>query len=101
MASKKPIAPKEVAATPAATFEADIDLSLAVVAAMATSPEMKTAIKDLKESIINAHNRYLNEVIKEKDLQYMSLQKDADMMYSDINALKTTVLRMAITQFGN
>jgi hypothetical protein len=100
MATKKTKELKDVQMVDAPiTFDEELDLALTAISAAAPA-DIKPLVKDLKESILNLHNRYLCDEIKARDVRIDELHQDNNLMRSDIEALKTTVLRMAVVQYG-
>jgi hypothetical protein len=103
MASKKSTPKAAEVVTPANTFEAELELIVA--STFKDAPEFKGAFEDefaiLKERLIGAHKAFLKQEIAEKDKQLEETLKVVSLMEQDINSLKTTVLRMAVTQYGN
>ena len=101
MATKKPI-PTAKTVTPAATFEAELELAINNMCKDA--PEFTTALKEeldvLKARILDAHKLYSKQESAEKDKQLEEAHKVIALMDQDMNSLKTTILRMAVTQYG-
>lgn len=102
MATKKSTPKTAEVATPANTFEGELDLILNDV--FKEAPEFKSALADeltvLKEKLISAYKEYSKQESTKKDEQLREAITTISLMESDMNSLKTTILRMAITQYG-
>ena len=94
---------KEIPASPANCFEAELDLAIASMCKEA--PEFTEALKDeldaLKKRLVAAHHEYIDKATDEMSKKLNESNQVIDMMNNDINTLKTTILRMAVTQYGD
>lgn len=102
MATKKPTLKSAEAVSPACTFEAELDLAINNVCS--SSPELREVLDDelssLRKRILDAHKMYSEEELQSKNKELADARQTIALMESDINALKTVVLRMAITIHG-
>ena len=102
MATKKSTPKAAEVVTTANTFEAELDHILNDV--FKDAPEFKSALTDelavLKEKLIGAHKEYSKQESATKDDQLRDAVATIQLLERDINTLKTTILRMTITQYG-
>ena len=102
MATKKSTPKAAEVVAPANTFEAELEVILASTFKDVT--EFQSAFEEefavLKERLIGAHKEFLKQEVAEKDAQLNEAVTTIKLMESDMNSLKTTILRMAITQYG-
>lgn len=100
MATKKTTKTAEIL-TPANTFEAELDLAINVM--RKSAPEFTGALTDelavLKERVMAAHKNFCHQESIDKDKELEDARQCIVLMQKDIDALKTTVLRMAINQY--
>lgn len=93
---------KEIPVSPANCFEGEIDLAIASM--FKEAPEFTEALKDeldvLKKRLAAAHHEYVNKATDEMSKRLNEANQINGMMENDINTLKTTILRMAVTQYG-
>lgn len=103
MATKKPTPKTPKITTPANTFEAELDLAINDVCASA--PELKEVIAceltALRERILTAHKLYIGQNTSAKAEELDKAYQVINLMEQDMNSLKTTILRMAVSQYSN
>jgi hypothetical protein len=93
----------DAAVTPANTFAADA--ALAIQAAFKDAPEFRSALeselKTLADTLTQIHEHYLKKEVATTSEKLAEAQKNFELACIDVDMLKTTVLRMAVSQYGN
>jgi hypothetical protein len=94
---------KEIPTCPANCFEVELDL--AIDSMCKDAPEFKEVLKDeldaLKKRLAFVHHEYINKATDTMSKELEEKNQNILMMENDIVILKTTILRMAVTQYGN
>ena len=94
--------PKNTPFVPVNSFEAELDLAIHTL--HKDAPEFANALEpeltNLKAKIIEAHEAYSAKELAEKEEHLKKAEEVIALMEQDMNALKTTILRMAVTQYS-